>query len=104
MYYFKGIQRMLKKIVHFVQYHNFFTIAVMFIFVGAGVSFAASPELRQGVLAQNEMVRSIDNSYVINTNFDNYDMGLKIQSVTEDADVYYIDYIYNVVEAKDYVW
>ena len=76
----------------------------MFIFVGAGVSFAASPELRQGVLAQNEMVRSIDNSYVINTNFDNYDMGLKIQSVTEDADVYYIDYIYNVVEAKDYVW
>ncbi len=95
---------MMKKIVHFVQYHNFFTIAVMFVFIGTGVSFAASPELRQGVLAQNEVVRSVDNSYVVNADFDTYDIGLKIKSVTEDADIYYIDYTYNVVEARDYVW
>lgn len=95
---------MMKKIVHFVQYHNFFSIAVMVVFMGASVSFAASPQLRQGVLAQTEMARSVDNSYVVNTDFDNYDMGLKIQSVTEDAGIYYIDYTYNVVEVKDYIW
>ena len=94
----------MKQIVHFVQYHNFFTIAVMVVFMGAGVSFAASPELRQGVLSQTETARSVDNSYVINTDFDNYDMGLKIQSVTEDAGIYYIDYTYNVVGVKDYMW
>jgi hypothetical protein len=95
---------MLKKIIHFIQYHNFFTIAVMFVFVGASVSFAASPDLRQGVYAQTEMVRSVDNTFVVNTDFDTYDMGVRVLSVTEDADGYYVDYTYNVVEARDYVW
>ena len=94
----------MKKILHFIQYHNFFSLAVMFIFVGASVSFAASPEMRQGVLAQTELMRSVDNSYVVNTNFDMYDMRLKIQSVTEDANGYYVGYVYNTVEVKDYVW
>lgn len=95
---------MLKGIIHFVKYHNFFTIAVMIIFMGAGVSFAASPELRQGVFAQEEIARSVDNSYVVSADFDSYDMGLKIQSVTEDDDTYYIGYTYNSVTVKDYVW
>ena len=95
---------MLKKIIHYVQYHNFCTLAAMFVFLGASASFAASPQLRQGVLSKTEMARSVDNAYVVNTNFDNYDMGLKILSVTEDADMYYIEYTNNVVEVKDYAW
>ncbi|GEM_PF-3396831 len=95
---------MLKKISHFIQYHNFFSLGITLVFAGASASFAASPELRAEVVAQNEVVRSADNTYVINTNFDDYDMGLKIQSVTEDGDKYYIDYIYNTVESVDYVW
>ena len=95
---------MLKRIIHFVQYHNFFTIAVLALFMCASASFAASPELRQSVLAEKKMVRSVNNTYIINANFDAYDMGLKIKSVTEDTDRYYIEYVYNTVTVQDYVW
>ncbi|MDO8552007.1 MAG: hypothetical protein Q7S01_00580 [bacterium] len=95
---------MMKKIIHFIQYHNFFTIAVMVVFMGASVSFAASSDVRQSVLAQTEVARSVDNSYIVNTDFDSYDMGLKIQSVTEDADNYYVGYAYDNVTVVDYVW
>ncbi len=95
---------MLKKISHFVQYHNFFTLGVTLVFAGTTASFAASPDLRAGVISQNQTVRSVDNTYVINTDFDTYDMGLKVQTVTEDADKYYVDYTYNTIEPVDYVW
>ncbi|TRZ51802.1 hypothetical protein D4R99_03870 [bacterium] len=95
---------MFKKFSHFIQYHNFFTLGITLLFAGASASFAASPDLRSAVIAQNEVVRSPDNAYLINTDFDSYDMGLKIQTVTEDTDQYYIDYTYNSVEAVDYVW
>lgn len=95
---------MLKRIIHFVQYHNFFSIAVMVVFMGTSVSLAASPELRQGVLSPKEIVRSVDNTYVVNTDFDAHDIGLKIESVAEDAERYYVDYTYNMIAVKDYVW
>lgn len=95
---------MWKRIAHFVQYHNFFTIAVMMLFVGASASFAASPALQQSVLNKTQMVRSVDNSFVINTNFDTYDLGLKILSVTEDADMYYVSYSYSNITVQDYAW
>lgn len=99
--HYKG---MLKRIVHFVQYHNFFTIALMALFMGASASFAASPELQQSVLAKNDVVRSADNTFLVNTDFDAYDMGIKIVSVTLDADKYYVSYTYNTVVENDFVW
>lgn len=94
----------MSKISNFIQYHNSFTIAVMVIFMGASVSFAANPELRQGVLAEKETVRSIDNTYVVNTDFNVYDWGVKVNSVTEDTEQYYVDYTYYTIEVKDYIW
>jgi len=95
---------MWKRIIHFVQYHNFFTIAVMALFVGASASFAASPDLQKSVLAKTDVVRSVDNTFLVNTDFDTYDMGLKITAVTQDTDTYYIDYTYNTIVQNDYVW
>jgi hypothetical protein len=92
---------MLKRIIHFVQYHNFFTIAVMFVFLGASATLAANPE---AVIQKTEMVRSVDNTFVVNTDFDVYDMGLKINTVIEDADRYYVEYTYLTVEVENYVW
>lgn len=95
---------MWKRIIHFVQYHNFFTIAVMMLFVGASASFAASPDLQKSVLAKTDVVRSVDNTFLVNTDFNTYDMGLKILAVTQDTDAYYVDYLYNTIVQNDYVW
>lgn len=95
---------MLQKIVKFVQYNNFFTLTLMFIFMGASATFAANPEVRQSILAQKETVRSVDNTYIVNTDFSAYDVGLKVVDVKEDIDWYYIDYTYNTAEVVDYVW
>ena len=92
------------KIVHFVQYNNFFILMVVAVVMGGGAAFAASPDLRQGVLAENVVAKSVDNSYVVNTNFDTYDVGLKILNVTEDDTWYYIDYSYKTAEVQDYTW
>ncbi len=77
---------------------------MMFIFMGASATFAASPDARAAIVAQNTAVRSVDNTYLINTDFSAYDIGLKIQSVKEDDQWYYIDYSYNTVSIVDFVW
>ena len=95
---------MIGKIVNFIQYNNFFTLTLMFVFMGASATFAASPDARASIIDQKETVRSVDNTYLINTDFTLFEVGLKIQSVKEDDEWYYIDYTYNTAEVVDYVW
>ena len=95
---------MLRRIIHFVQYHNFFTLAVMALFLGASASLAASPELQKSVLSSEETVRSVDNTFVVTTDFDAFSAGLTVSSVVEDAERYYVGYTYSTVEVQDYVW
>ncbi len=95
---------MIKKILHFIHYHNFFSIAVILISIWVSTAIAANQNLQQNIIAQKEVVRSVDNTYVVNTDFSAYDVGLKVQNVKEDEDWYYVDYTYNTAEVVDYVW
>ena len=45
-----------------------------------------------------------DNTQIISANLDDFDMGLKINSVKEDAQFYYVNFDYNAIDAKDGVW
>lgn len=99
---------MLKNIIHFVKYHNFFTLAIVVVFVGGGTAFAASPELRE--IAENtligkiEVIVSIDNTALLNTNFDNFDPALVIMAISEDADAYYVSYTFNTFAVSSGAW
>ncbi len=95
---------MIGKIVNFIQYNNFFTLTLMFVFMGASATFAASPNARASIVGETATVRSVDNTYLINTDLSTYDIGLKVVSVKEDDEWYYIDYSYTTVEIVDYVW
>ncbi len=95
---------MIGKIVNFIQYNNFFTLTLMFVFMGASATFAASPDARASIIDQKETIRSVDNTYLINTDFTLFNVGLKVVSVKEDDEWYYIDYTYNTAEVVDYVW
>lgn len=95
---------MIGKIVNFIQYNNFFTLTLMFVFMGASATFAASPDARASIVGQKETIRSVDNTYLINTDFTAFNVGLKVVAVKEDDEWYYIDYTYNIAEVVDYVW
>ena len=94
----------MKKIVNFIKYNNLFTLVIMFVMLGTGVSLAASPEVRAGVISSKDTVRSIDNSYIISADLTHYNFGLKITGITEDADNYYVAYSYQTIGLVDYVW
>ncbi len=95
---------MFPKIIHFIKYHNAFTICFMLVFIGFSISFAASPDFRKNFISSQETVRSVDNTMVINANLDDFAFSLKIQSVKEDEKNYYIAYTFQTLAVKDYIW
>jgi hypothetical protein len=95
---------MFQKIIYFIKYNNFFTIGVMVIFLGAGMSFASSPALRDSVYASNDNITSVDNTKIINTDLDSFNFALKINSITEDTEFYYVSYSYKTLAIVEGVW
>ncbi len=76
----------------------------MVLFLGAGVSFAASPSLRGSVYSSTESVTSIDNRQIVSTNLDTFNFDLKINSVKENGKNYYVEYTYQTLAIIDSVW
>jgi len=92
---------MFQKIIHFIKYHNAFTIGLgLVIFITAGV-FASSDTL---VGQKVETAKSVDNSFILTADLANFDTKLQIKSIQEDADNYYINYSYQTIAIQDYVW
>ncbi len=94
----------MKKFISFIKYNNFFTLALMAVLLGSGVTLAATPAVQDSIISKKDTVRSIDNSYIINADLDRFNANLKINNVTEDADNYYVDYSYTTIALQDFVW
>ncbi|MDP2789202.1 MAG: hypothetical protein Q8O46_04125 [bacterium] len=95
---------MLQKIVNFIKYNNATAIIFTMIFSGVSVSLAASPQVRDSVYSSSEVVSSIDNRLIISANLDNFDFNLRINSVTDDAENYYVAYDYKTLSIEDSIW
>ncbi|MBP9715203.1 MAG: hypothetical protein KBD52_01815 [Candidatus Pacebacteria bacterium] len=95
---------MFAKILHFVKYHNFFSIGFTILFGGLSVSLAASPTLQKSVYNSTETITSVDNTKIVSTNLDNFNFNLRINSVKDDEKSYYIDYSYKTLSIKNSVW
>lgn len=93
-----------EKLINFIKYNNAFTIAFVVCFFGFGISFAASPELRESVYSSEETVVSVDNSSIVSADLDNFNFNLRINSVTEDEKNYYVVYSYQTLTVEDSVW
>lgn len=98
----------LNLLINFIKYHNAFAIAVSLVAAGMSLTFAASPEIRQDVVASlvsaKETVRSIDNTYIVGVDLADFDFSLQITDIKEDDASYYISYAYKTIYIKDYVW
>jgi hypothetical protein len=94
----------MKKFTHFLIYNNTIPIALGVLFLGAGATFAASPQARESVVSSESAVVSVDNSYLLNTNIADDTISITINSVTENPDSYYVEYTFNTIGVQDSVW
>jgi len=91
----------MQKFIHFIKYNNGFILILAIIFFSVGAVFAANPEI---LVSGKENIKSVDNSYILNVDLENFDFGLMIRSITEDDKNYYINYGYKTIYIQDYVW
>jgi len=95
---------MYQKILNFIKYNNAFTIIFVICFFGFGITYAASPEVRDSVYSSKETVVSIDNTLIVSTDLDNFNFNLRISSITEDAKNYYVAYSYQTLAIENGFW
>src|SRR3989344_9635324 len=85
--YTRGIR--MRKLFNFLQYNNAVPIALFVIFGATGATFAASPEVREAVLSAEQVVQSVDNTYIVSADLASRDFGLVVTKIEEDEEYYY---------------
>jgi hypothetical protein len=94
--------KIMKNFLHFLTYNNAVPITFGILFLGAGGAFAAAnPEV---ILDSEEQVVSIDNTYIATKNLDKFTPKVRITSVKEDVEYYYVLYTFSTIDLKDSVW
>lgn len=92
----------MKNFLHFLTYNNAVPITFGILFLGAGGAFAAAnPEV---ILDSKEQVVSVDNTYIATKNLDKFTPKVRITSVKEDDEYYYVLYTFSTIDLKDSVW
>lgn len=94
----------MKSLANFFLYNNFVPLAFGIIFLGGAGALAASPDVRDAVFEAQEIVRSVDNSYIVNADVANYPYDIEVTAVKEDSERYYIEYTLSTIDIEEYVW
>ena len=91
----------MSRLWNFLQYHNAVPIALFVIFGATGATFAASPEVREAVLSAEQIVQSVDNTYIVSADLASRDFGLVVTKIEEDEEYYYVSYTYRTIAIVD---
>ena len=94
----------MKRFTHFLIYNNTVPLIFGVLFLGAGATFAASPEARSTVVNSQTTIQSIDNSYLLNTEISDATVEIVVGSVTENGQTYFVEYQMSTIGIKDGVW
>lgn len=95
---------MREKLINFLKYNNAAVLIFVLCFLGFGVTFAASPSARDSVYSSRQSVVSDDNHAILAADLDNFDFSLRIESVTQDNQNYYVNYAYHTLLVQDNAW
>ena len=94
----------MQKIIRFIKYNNGFVIILGLILASAAGALANETS-REAIVGKTIVTRiGMDNTRIISADLENFEMGLKIKSVKEDGEFYYVNFDYNAIDAKDGVW
>jgi hypothetical protein len=94
----------MNRFTHFIFYNNTIPIVLGVLFLGAGATFAASPEARESVVDSETIVTAVDNSYLLETTITDSTVAVTIGSVTENDEEYFIEYQISTMEPRDGAW
>lgn len=94
----------MKNFAHFLKYNNTVPLVFGVLFLGAGATFAASPEAREAVMDSETAITKVDNSYLLENTIGDETVTITIGSVTENDKEYFIEYQMGTMEARDGVW
>lgn len=101
----------MKSILNFFKYHNAVPLLSAVVVLGAGVTLAASPELRQSVFSPGSPEapkilppEKTDTTNLLAINPGKYDFGLRIDAINEDPETYFVSYSYKTLEVVDGAW
>lgn len=92
----------MKKLTSFLFYHNAVPLTAIALTLGSASAFAATNP--QAIYSEQKQVVSIDNTYIANVNLNKYTPKVRIVSVTEDGDNYYVNYEFTTIQLADDVW
>lgn len=99
---------MWKKFITFIKYHNALPLAFLAIFLGFGAAFAANPEVREkvaeSVISPEHTLKSVDNSFLLQTDFNLFSPSAQITDIKEDDTSYYITYTLYTIDLKEGRW
>jgi len=95
---------MFKKIIKFIKYSNVFTLIAIAAFITIASVVAANDDVKK-VIGEEIMERSgVDNTVLLSTDLDNFDLAMEITNALEDEENFYVDYQYKTLAIKDNVW
>ncbi|MBI2108580.1 MAG: DUF5011 domain-containing protein [Parcubacteria group bacterium] len=99
---------MLQKITTFIKYHNALPFGALVLFLGFGAAFAANEDLREtaaaAILSSTQTVVKVDNSLILSVNLEQFTPSAQINTVTEDAENYYVSYTLYTIDLQNGVW
>ena len=99
----------MRKILDFIKYNNAFPLIVSVVLLGTGAAFASSPELRQAVFAPADtgapiLPKKTDTKQLAAEDMKHFDLGLRIDAITEDAEAYHTAYSYQTLAVSGGAW
>lgn len=94
----------INRVIHFIKYHNAFTIGLMLVFIFTGAIFA-SEDLRDTIIGEEIVSQTgVDNTALLAADLSVFDLAMTIDAVSEDENKYYIDYSFKTLGIKDNIW
>lgn len=94
----------MKKLTHFLVYNNTIPLVFGVLFLGAGATFAASPEARSAVIQPQSELASVDNAYLLAATITKASASITVGAITENDTTYFVDYQLTTIDVKDGVW
>ena len=91
-------------VADFIKYNNAVPIVFGLLFLLTTGTFAASPAVRDAVYAEEEAVRSVDNSYLLSTDLEDYDFSMRVTAIEEDEEWIYVAYDFDTIALVDAAW
>lgn len=99
----------MRKILDFIKYNNAFPLIVSVVLLCTGAAFASSPELRQAVFAPADtgapiLPKKTDTKQLVAEDMKHFDLGLRIDAITEDVEAYHAVYAYQTLAVAGGAW